>query len=80
MLLTVLLGWLEREQRDVIAFLREETIGAVGLFFCDAMLPPGQLRSEMRMGVILSLVGAPLALVAARLLRVRRFSREGSTG
>jgi hypothetical protein len=24
MLLTALLGWLEREQRDVIAFLREE--------------------------------------------------------
>ena len=42
---------------------------SVGLFFCDAMLPPGQLRSEMRMGVVLSLVGAPLALVAARLAR-----------
>ncbi len=53
---------------------------SVGLFFCDAMLPPGQLRSEMRMSVLLSLVGAPLALVAARLLRVGRFSGEGSTG
>ena len=53
---------------------------SVGLFFCDALLPPGQLRSEMRMGVLLSLVGAPLALVSARLLRVGRFSREGSTG
>jgi Na+:H+ antiporter, NhaA family len=53
---------------------------SVGLFFCDAMLPPGQLRSEMRMGVVLSLVGAPLALVAARLLHVGRFSREASTG
>jgi len=51
---------------------------SVGLFFCDALLPPGQLRSEMRMGVVLSLVGAPLALVAARLLRVGRFSGEGA--
>ena len=51
---------------------------SVGLFFCDALLPPGQLRSEMRMGVLLSLVGAPLALVAARLLRVGRFSQEGA--
>jgi NhaA family Na+:H+ antiporter len=49
---------------------------SVGLFFCDALLPPGQLRSEMRMGVLLSLVGAPLALAAARLLRVGRFSEE----
>jgi Na+:H+ antiporter, NhaA family len=50
----------------------------VGLFFCDALLPPGQLRSEMRMGVLLSLAGAPLALVAARLLRVGRFSEDSS--
>jgi hypothetical protein len=78
MLLTVLLGWLEREQRDVIAFLREEMIGGGRAMFCHAMLPPGQLRSEMRMGVLLSLVGAPLALGAARLLRVGRFSREGA--
>lgn len=51
---------------------------SVGLFFCDAILPPGQLRSEMRMGVVLSLVGAPLALVAAMLFRVGRFSKEGA--
>jgi len=50
---------------------------SVGLFFCDALLPPGQLRSEMRMGVLLSLAGAPLALVAAKLLRVGRFLEEG---
>ena len=46
----------------------------VGLFFCAALLPPGQLRSEMSMGVLLSLVGAPLALASARLLRVGRFA------
>jgi Na+:H+ antiporter, NhaA family len=46
----------------------------VGLFFCTALLPPGQLRSETSMGVLLSLVGAPLALASARLLRVGRFA------
>ena len=46
----------------------------VGLFFCAALLPPGQLRSEMSMGVLLSLAGAPLALASAKLLRVGRFT------
>ena len=46
----------------------------VGLFFTTALLPPGQLRSEMSMGVLLSLVAAPLALACARLLRVGRFT------
>ena len=36
----------------------------------------GQLRAEMRMGVLLSLAGAPLALVSARLLRVGRFAPQ----
>ena len=48
---------------------------SVGLFFSSALFPPGQLRSEISMGVLLSLFGAPLALVAARLLRVGRFSQ-----
>jgi NhaA family Na+:H+ antiporter len=46
----------------------------IGLFFCTALLPPGQVRSETSMGVLLSLAGAPLALVTARLLHVGRFS------
>jgi NhaA family Na+:H+ antiporter len=46
----------------------------VGLFFTTALLPPGQLRSETSMGVLLSLVGAPLALASARLLRVSIYS------
>jgi Na+:H+ antiporter, NhaA family len=60
---------------------RELTVGgitiamgfSVGLFFCTALLPPGQLRSEISMGVLLTLVGAPLALGCAKLLRVGRF-------
>jgi NhaA family Na+:H+ antiporter len=48
---------------------------SVGLFFCAALLPPGQLRSEMSMGMLLSLAGGPLAVVCARVLRVGRFAR-----
>jgi len=44
------------------------------LFFYTALLPPGQLRSEISMGVLVSLAGAPLALVSAWLLRVGRFA------
>ena len=63
-------GWREL---TVIGFIA--AIGfTVGLFFCAALLPPGQLRSEMSMGVLVSLAGAPLALAAARLLRVGRFA------
>ena len=38
------------------------------------LLGPGQLRAETSMGVLLSLIGALLALLAARLLRVGRFA------
>lgn len=47
---------------------------SVGLFFGSSLLPPGQLRSEINMGVLMSLAGAPLAIIAARLLRVGRFA------
>lgn len=48
---------------------------SVGLFFCAALLPPGQLRAETSMGMLMSLAGAPLAFFSARLLRVGRFAR-----
>ena len=64
-------GW-----RDVVVAGFAVAISfSVGLFFCAALLPPGQLRSETSMGVLLTLAGAPLALVAARLLGVGRFAR-----
>ena len=47
---------------------------SVGLFFCTALLPPGQLRSELSMGVLVCLVAAPLAMLGARVLRVGRFA------
>jgi NhaA family Na+:H+ antiporter len=62
-------GW-----RELIVVGFASTIGfSVGLFFCTA-LPPGQLRSELSMGVLLTLAGAPLAVLSGRLLRVGRFS------
>ena len=62
--------------RDLITIGCAAAIGfSVGLFFCAALIPPGQLRSEISMGVLLTLAGLPLALIVARLLRVGRFAR-----
>ena len=49
---------------------------SVGLFFCTALLPPGQLRSEISMGVLLSVAAAPMALTSAKVLRVGRFAQR----
>jgi NhaA family Na+:H+ antiporter len=49
---------------------------SIGLFFGDALFPLGQLRSEVSMGVLMSLVGGPLALAAAWVLRVGRFDKD----
>jgi NhaA family Na+:H+ antiporter len=63
-------GW-----RELIVVGLTAAIGfSIGLFFCASLLPPGQLRSETGMGVLLSLAGAPLALATAKLLRVGRFA------
>jgi Na+:H+ antiporter, NhaA family len=64
-------GW-----RELLVAALAAAIGfSVGLFLCAALLPPGQLRSETGMGVLLTLAGAPFAIGAARVLRVGRFSR-----
>jgi NhaA family Na+:H+ antiporter len=48
---------------------------SVGLFFCAALIPPGQLRSEINMGVLLTaVIGLPLAVIAGRLSGARRHS------
>jgi len=66
-------GW-----KDLIVAGLIAAIGfSIGLFFSTALLAPGQLHSETSMGAVLSLVGAPLAVVAAMILRVGRFS-EGA--
>jgi NhaA family Na+:H+ antiporter len=65
-------GWRELIVGGLIA-----AIGfSVGLFFCAALLPPGQLLLEMRMGALLTLAAAPLAIVAAMLLGAGRFARR----
>ncbi len=66
------LGW-----KDLIVIGFVAAMGfSVGLFFCSALFPPGQLRSEMNMGVLLTLFGGLFALVACRIFRVGRFARE----
>ena len=63
------MGWRELIVTGLIAAMGL----SVGLFFVAAILPPGQLRSELSMGVLLSLAGAPLAFVVSRVLGVGRF-------
>jgi NhaA family Na+:H+ antiporter len=65
-------GWREL---TIIGFVAAMGL-SVGLFFVAAILPPGQLRSELSMGVLLSLAGAPLALIGAWLMGIGRFSNE----
>jgi NhaA family Na+:H+ antiporter len=65
-------GWRELIVGGIIA-----AIGfSVGLFFCAALLPPGQVLLEIRMGALLTLAAAPLAIIAAILLGVGRFARR----
>jgi NhaA family Na+:H+ antiporter len=67
-------GW-----RDLIVVGFISTIGfTVGLFIAIALLPPGQLLAETKMGVLITLAGAPLAVVAAWMLGVGRFARTAS--
>jgi NhaA family Na+:H+ antiporter len=63
-------GWRELIVAGLIAAMGF----SLGLFFSNALFPPGQLRSETSMGVMLSLVAAPLALVFARVFTIGRFS------
>jgi NhaA family Na+:H+ antiporter len=65
------LGW-----KDLIVIGFVAAMGfSVGLFFSAALFPPGQLRSEMSMGTLLTLTGGLFALVACRVFRVGRFAR-----
>jgi hypothetical protein len=51
------------------------SIGLVfALFFATAVMPPGPVLLEMKMGALVTIFGGVLALAAARLLRVGRFA------
>lgn len=61
------------ELRDVVVVGIAAAIGfTVALFFATAAFPAGPLLAEAKMGALLSFAAAPLALLAARLLRPRR--------
>ena len=63
--------------RELIVVGLSTAIGfSVGLFFSSVLLPPGQLRSEISMGVLITLAAAPLAVISAKMLRVGRFAQS----
>jgi NhaA family Na+:H+ antiporter len=62
-------GWREL----VIVGLVASAGFTVALYMAGAALGPGQLLAEIRLGVILALAGLPLAVLAARVLKVGRF-------
>lgn len=64
-------GWRELLVASMIA----SSGFTVALFMASAGLAPGQVLAMTRIGVLLSVLGAPFGLVAARLLRVGRFEQ-----
>jgi len=46
----------------------------VALFFATAIMPPGPLLGELKLGALSTAVGALVALATARILRVGRFT------
>ena len=65
-------GWREL----VVIGVASSLAFSIGLFFSTALLPPGQLRAEVSMGVLLTLVALPLTVVIAKVLRVGRFAPQ----
>jgi len=66
-------GW-----RQLVVVSVISTIGfTMALFFATAAIGPGPLLSTIKMGGLLTLAGAPLALLAGWRLRVGRFATAG---
>ena len=62
----------------VMAFI--STIGfTMALFFATVAIGPGAVLSQVKMGALLTLVGAAIAFGTAWLLRVGRFGRQEHT-
>jgi NhaA family Na+:H+ antiporter len=62
-------------QRDILVVGFVAGIGfTVALFFATAAFPPGAVLSQTKLGALLSVASAGLAVGAARLLRVGRFT------
>ena len=65
--------------RDLLVIGCTASIALVfALFFAGAVMPPGPILLEMKMGALVTIFGGVLALAAARLLRVGRFARGSS--
>jgi Na+:H+ antiporter, NhaA family len=64
-------GWREMAVASVAA----ASGFTIALFMAGAMLGPGPLLAMTRMGALLSVAAAPLAIVLAKVLRVGRFAR-----
>jgi Na+/H+ antiporter NhaA len=64
-------GW-----RELVVVGCAALIGLVfALFFAAAVMPPGPILLEMKMGGLLTITGSVLAFAAARWLHVGRFAR-----
>lgn len=65
-------GW-----REVVVTGCAATVGLVfALFFATAVMPPGPVLLEMKMGALVTIVGGALAFAVARVLRVGQFAGE----
>jgi NhaA family Na+:H+ antiporter len=63
-------GW-----RELVVIGCAASIGLVfSLFFAAAVMPPGPILLEMKMGALVTILGGALAFAAARVLRAGRFA------
>jgi Na+:H+ antiporter, NhaA family len=63
--------------RHLVVVSLLSTIGfTMALFFATVAIGPGPVLSEMKMGALLTPLGALAAVLAARLLRVGRFATD----
>ena len=64
-------GW-----RELLVVACTASIGLVfALFFATAVMPPGPVLLEMKMGALVTIAGGGLAFAVARLVRVGQFAR-----
>ena len=64
-------GW-----KELVVIGSTASIGLVfALFYATAVMPPGPVLLEMKMGALLTIAGGALAFVMALVLRVGRFAR-----
>ena len=66
------IGW-----RELIVIACATSSGfTLALFFASGLLPVGAVLQQIKFGALLTALGAPMTLLAARWLRVGRFARQ----